>query len=313
MDIRQIQYFIRVYEERSFSRAAEKANVVQPALSMQIRRLEEELTTPLFERSSRGIEPTAAGTRFYELCLPIVHGLAEARQEIIDFAGGTRISGRIHVGCPPSVNRGIIGEVLARYADLYPNVEVTLTEGYSNTLTALVQDGVLDVAFAAKPADGSGLASTLAFEDRLLLVAGTAVNGDDLTPCRLTEMRALKLILPSRRTLLGAAIFDYIDSGVIRPERVMHIDGVVATLELARASDWSAIFPVVSMAREAGRQGLFIYPIIAPAMSFSLHLVHDRRRPLTAALRAFTEMVGTRLDEIADIRSVLFSAADQKT
>lgn len=312
MDIRQIQYFIRVYEEGSFSRAAEKANVVQPALSMQIRRLEEELTTPLFERSSRGIEPTPAGRRFYERCLPIVHGIAAARQDIIEFVGGTRISGAIHIGCPPSVNRGIIGDVLTRYADLYPDVEVTLTEGYSNALTALVQEGVLDAALAAKASESSGLTSTPTFEDRLLLVAGTAVNGDDLTPCRLTDMKELKLILPSRRTLLGATIYDYIDSGIIRPKRVMHIDGVVATLELARASDWSAIFPVVAMAREAGRQGLFVYPVVAPDMSFNLHLVHDRRRPLTAAMRALTEMIETRLREIRDVQAAFFPLPDQK-
>jgi DNA-binding transcriptional LysR family regulator len=306
MDIRQIQYFIRVYEERNFSKAAEKANVVQPALSMQIRRLEEELSTTLFDRSSRGIEPTATGRRLYELCVPIVRNLSQARQEIIELAQGNGISGAIRVGTPPSVNRGVLAQVLALYAERFPNVEVNVTEAYSNTLTAMVQDGQLDFALGGRPQEGSGLDHRAAFEDRLLLVAGSPVNGETLTPCRLTQMQQLKLILPSRQNLLGTTIFDYIASGEIVPHRVIKIDGVVATLELARNSDWAAIFPVVAMAKDVARSGLYLYPIIAPTMRFGLHLVHDPRRPLSAANRAFIEILEAELHSVDALRARLF-------
>ena len=71
LDLRQIQYFVCLYEERSVTRAARRLNVVQPALSMQINRLEKRLGTDLFERTARGMIPTSAGETMYRIYLPI--------------------------------------------------------------------------------------------------------------------------------------------------------------------------------------------------------------------------------------------------
>jgi hypothetical protein len=79
MDLKQVNYFMWVYEEGSFSKAAAKANVVQSALSMQIRRIEDEFGILLFNRLSRGVEPTEAGRKFYERCVPIAGNCALAQ------------------------------------------------------------------------------------------------------------------------------------------------------------------------------------------------------------------------------------------
>ncbi|MFD1198058.1 LysR family transcriptional regulator [Brucella gallinifaecis] len=305
MDIRQIQYFIRVYEERSFSRAAERANVVQPALSMQIRRLEEELKTSLFDRTPKGIEPTISGDRLYQLCLPIVHGIADARREIMELGNGTRVAGSLRVGMPPSVNRGILGQVLSEYADSYPNVDVTVTEAYSDGLTALVQQGALDLALGAAPNVNTGLSHRIALRDTLMLVSKHPVNGEPLSPCRLRDLRDFKLIVPPRQTFLGATIYTYIASGELKPSRTMEIEGVTATLELARASEWVTIFPYISMRRDIRENGFHVYPIIDPPMNFNLYFVFDPSRPLTAASRAFSEMLEAALQQVDCDRNAL--------
>lgn len=79
MDLRQIQYFIALFEDGSVTRAAKRLNIVQPALSMQIAKLEEELRQQLFERSAHGMSPTAAGRLMYRLFLPIMRDIAHAR------------------------------------------------------------------------------------------------------------------------------------------------------------------------------------------------------------------------------------------
>lgn len=81
MDLKQINYFMWVYEERSFSKAAAKANVVQSTLSMQIRRIEDEFGVLLFNRMPRGVEPTDAGRKFYDRCVPIARNFVLAREE----------------------------------------------------------------------------------------------------------------------------------------------------------------------------------------------------------------------------------------
>lgn len=68
MDLRQIEYFVALYDERSITKAARRLNIVQPALSMQISRLEKTFKTKLFERTSRGVVPTDTGRTFYGFC-----------------------------------------------------------------------------------------------------------------------------------------------------------------------------------------------------------------------------------------------------
>ncbi len=79
MDLRQISYFVAVFEEGSMTRAARRVHVVQPALSMQIAKLERELGQRLFERLPKSMVPTAEGRTLYRLVQPILRDLAEAR------------------------------------------------------------------------------------------------------------------------------------------------------------------------------------------------------------------------------------------
>src|SRR5215207_1077900 len=96
MDLRQISYFVALFEEGSVTRAARRVNVVQPALSMQIAKLERELEQKLFERLPKTMAPTAAGRTLYRLAQPILRDLAEARAHMKQLC--TTISGRVTIG-----------------------------------------------------------------------------------------------------------------------------------------------------------------------------------------------------------------------
>ena len=96
MDSRQLRYFIAVYEQRNLSRAADQVNVAQSALSHHMSNLEAEFATPLFERKSRGMEPTAAGERLYEHARIILRAMAEAEAEVRQ--GARVIAGEISIG-----------------------------------------------------------------------------------------------------------------------------------------------------------------------------------------------------------------------
>src|ERR1700692_3763353 len=80
MDLRQIEYFVALYDERSITKAARRLNVVQPALSMQISRLERTFKTKLFERTSRGVGPTDIGHSYYGLCQKILRDVYDAQR-----------------------------------------------------------------------------------------------------------------------------------------------------------------------------------------------------------------------------------------
>ncbi|MGV0879817.1 LysR family transcriptional regulator [Martelella sp. FLE1502] len=297
LDLRQVQYFVHVYEQRNFSKAAEKAHVVQPALSMQIRRLEDELATKLFERTSRGVKPTPAGRRLYELYLPIIRDMTQAKQEILDLGKSGEYSGLLRVGLPPSLNRGIIGPCLAEFSDRYPNVEVHLTEAYTGELTAMVANDQLDFALGAVPDLDSQLPHRHVYNDVVMLACGMPVHGPNLTPLDISSIRDLKLICPSNQHRLGTQLLMHIKSQGLPVNHIVQIDGFVASLEFAQASDWCGVFPAISILRDMREKRIFAYPLIAPKLEFELHLVENSKSSMTAVAHRFADILEQAVED----------------
>jgi DNA-binding transcriptional LysR family regulator len=129
LDLRQIQYFVCLYEEGSVTRAARRLNVVQPALSMQIGRLEKRLGVDLFERTARGMIPTSAGEAMYRLYLPVLLDLKHANQRMMELSG--KVLGKIAVGIIPSITNSVLADVLRRFGERFPDVEIRIDEAYS--------------------------------------------------------------------------------------------------------------------------------------------------------------------------------------
>ncbi|MFJ1260987.1 LysR family transcriptional regulator, partial [Cupriavidus sp. CuC1] len=149
MDLKQIQYFIALFEDGSVTRAAKRLNIVQPALSMQIAKLEEEFGQKLFDRIPHGMVPTAAGRMMYRLFLPITRDLANARQQLMQRE--EQVAGSISIGMVASETESVLVGSLVRFNARYPNVEVSVADGFSATLIDLVSAGQLDAAVVHKP------------------------------------------------------------------------------------------------------------------------------------------------------------------
>lgn len=295
MDLRQIMYFMYAYEERSITRAARKAGLVQPALSIQIRRLEEEFGGALFVRQSGGIDPTPLGMSFYKLCQPIRASIAQARQSMRDLQQPDQVFGEVRCGFPPSYFKAVLGAVLTDFVERYPHVDLAVREAYGGTLRRWVADGELDFAFGSSSQPESGLADITVFEEDLALVSGMRLAGETFRPCDLGAIDGLKLMLPSSEHVLGPILREHIATGVIRPKRTMVVDSYLGVLEIARASDWAALVPVTGLLDEMAGSDLFIYPIARPFLTFRWHVSHRQSKPLTAAARLLIDATITAL------------------
>lgn len=152
MDLRQLEYLVAVAEELNFTRAAARCHIVQSGLSYQISRLERELGSPLFERTSRAVRLTAAG----ELLLPrarrVLRELESATAEVSALAGV--VQGRLRLGVIP-VNHGSVDlpAVLQSYHRRYPEVDVVVSDTGSLAMVAMVLAGTMDAAFLGLFAD----------------------------------------------------------------------------------------------------------------------------------------------------------------
>jgi LysR family nitrogen assimilation transcriptional regulator len=297
MDLRQIMYFMCAYEERSITKAARKVGMVQPALSIQIKRLEDEFGGPLFVRQSGGIDPTALGMSFYKLCQPIRANVAQAQQSMRDLQQPDQAFGAVRCGFPPSYFKAVLGPVLADFVARHPGVDLSVRESYGGTLRRWVADGEIDFAFGSSPLQESGLADIAVFEEDLALVSGAPLAGERLKPCDVGTITDLKLMLPSTQQVLGPILREHIANGLIRPKRTMVVDSYLGVLEVARASDWAAFIPVTGLLDELSNPKLFIYPIARPFLTFRWHVSHQESKPLSAAARLLIDATITALTD----------------
>lgn len=301
MDLKQISYFMLIYEEGSFSKAASKAGVVQPALSSQVRKLESEFGVTLFVRTSRGVEPTAAGNLLYDLASSITKGIADAKQKLAELVQSEQVSGTIKVGLPPSLARGIFSPVITRFSAEYPNVETKMIEGFSGMLTEWVQDGRVDFAIGAVPVESASLRQRKIHQDQIVLISGKPLAGPQFTPCYLDRIPNLKLILPSQGNSFGEAVRRLITEGKIVVQSTVEIDGTSGSIELARSTDWAGLCPFVAVHADVANNNMFVYPIVSPALTWDLFLLYDQRKPLTPAATRFVEVVERELQKVRTV------------
>jgi len=297
MDLRQLEQFVAVYEEGSFSRAARRENCTQPGLSVQIRNLEEQLGVELFTRSARGVAPTVAGKRFYSKSLEILNAIENTVLDMRNLQGA--ISGAIVAGVVPSVSRSALPAALSRFTEQHPNVALRFDEAYGGTLTERVAGGELEFAIITGPGAAEGLTSELLSEHSLVLVSGPESPLRHLAPCQLRDLPPLRLVLPSNRHTIRQVIDANLNRGNTSVTTVIESDGLNTTLEYVRRSGWSTITPMATVIDELDSGRLVINPIMRPQIAISYFLVRQSRRPLSPAGERFVALLRDELAQIA--------------
>lgn len=145
MELRHLRYFVVVAEDCSFNRAAKRLYISQPALSRQIKNLEDELGTALFLRQSDGLRLTEAGTLFLEQAKDIVHRSQVAMQSIQ--ARYSNTDEPLIIGYIPTILQSFLGEALHRFGLAYPQVPIQLQEIPPGEQVRALRERTIDIAF----------------------------------------------------------------------------------------------------------------------------------------------------------------------
>src|SRR3712207_813290 len=145
MDLRQLRYLVAVADERQFTRAAARMHVAQPALSQQIRRLEDELGLALVDRTTRRVALTGAGELLVARARRALAEVDAARAELEDLAGIR--SGRVMIGAMQSLGPLDLPALLADFHAAHAGVELSIREGMSDELLAMLHADQVDLAF----------------------------------------------------------------------------------------------------------------------------------------------------------------------
>lgn len=206
MDLKQLRTFIMVAESGSLSSASDRLRLAQPALSRQIKLLEDEIGFDLFIRSGRGMQLTEHGGVLLSRVAGLIKQLDDSIQDVRSLLAEP--TGNVVLGCIPTASHVVAGRIAVRVAAELPQVSLRIVEGYAGHLIDWLHRGEVDLAVLYGPSSDLHLRiSDIMFEELVLVSpAGKAPEGDEVPVAALGD---LNLVLPSRphglRLLVEAA------------------------------------------------------------------------------------------------------------
>ncbi len=295
MDIsfRQLQAFVLIAEQRSFSRAAEQIHLSQPALSYSLRKLEEALGLSLFARNTRSVELTEAGTRFLEQArrlLRDMHNAVHDAHEQLHLQ-----SGSLRIGVLPSVAIEPLPRVLVDYRQRYPGIEISLRDGRAGEIRQWVSNAEVDFAITSVTDEPGVLDFQPLYDDSLvLLVRGLSrLCGKKL----LAALQDLDYVATTRDTSLRTMADETLARMGLLREPAFEVAYMSSAAALARAGLGYALLPA-SVADTFNADGsLSVHPMpMAPARGIGVL----QRKPcyLSPPAQAFVSLLKQQAEAI---------------
>lgn len=292
MDLRQLEYFVRVAELGSFSRAAVELDVAQPALSRQVRLLEVELRQNLLVRNGRGAVPTEAGKTLLEHGRGILHQVQRAREDLGRLRGG--LSGRVAVGLPNGVARVLTVPLTRAFREQMPDARLAVSEGLSHSLEAGLVSGRLDIAVLYNAQPTREIDATPLLEEDLLLVRARppGLHEDPPPgPVALADVVEVPLIIPTRPNAFRMHVESAMAAIGAKPNVVLEIDGVAAILDLVRDGAGCAILSRHALLNSMRPSAFTAQRIGDPPLRIRLSLATSLQRPATPVQQATSKLI----------------------
>src|SRR5437667_6571914 len=213
MDTRQLAAFCAVVERKSFSQAAERLGVTQPAVSLQIRSLEQRLGRQLLDRSGRRVEPTEAGLRLYASAQRLLAAEEQLLEELVDDEG--KVTGTLELGASTGPGGTVVPVLLCEFQERHPDVRVRLSVSDTQTVVAQVADRELELGIVGAGRRHRGVTFEPFFRDEVVLAvpAAHAFAGKTVT---LEPLRGEPLIVMQDGAGVRQVIEDELRSGGTR-------------------------------------------------------------------------------------------------
>jgi DNA-binding transcriptional LysR family regulator len=281
INLDHLRSFVDVIELGSFSAAAERANLSQPAISLQMRQLETRLGVKLIERVGRRARPTAAGSELLGHAAQIETVVARAIDGMARHAAGAM--GRIRLGTGATACIYLLPAVLRDLRRRFPTLDITVSTGNTADVVKAVEENIIDLGLVTLPAGGRMLDVTPLLDDEFVVIAPpeAAWLPDQVTAAELATHPVL-LYEPGGNT--RRIVDDWFAQAGVALQPVMSLGSVEAIKELVGAGLGCAVLPHMAVRNPEGRPLLITRPL-SPTLHRQLALVIRRDKPLRRDLR----------------------------
>lgn len=238
---RHIQYFLAVAEHQGFTKAAAALHVSQPALSQQVRQLEESLGAQLFDRSGRQTRLTDAGEVYMRYALRAAQELQEGKRAIHDVGDLSR--GTLRVAVTPTFTTYLVGPLVEAFHGRYPNITLNVREVAQEQMEQQLLADELDVGIAFDEVHAQDIDASPLLVETLALVVGSQHPLAGKQAIGLKALNAESLILLSKEFATREQIDRYCNTHGIRPRVAMEANVIGALLEVVRRTTLSTLLP----------------------------------------------------------------------
>lgn len=281
MDPRRLGYFLAIATHGRMAKAAEVLGVAQPTLSQQIRALEQDLGTVLFDRTANGMQLTETGIALREHAQRLLIQTEAARTAIAELEGG--MTGTLRVGVIHTYATAFLPKIIGSFGEKYPNVRLSVEADNARGVEQRILSGHLDLGIAFDPPQHPELGVDRLFEERLVLVLAKSQNKPPLKSISLVALAQRPLALLTR-AFATRRILDESLTPNTRLDIRVEMDSVEALIELAKSGGLPTVLADRSL---DARTDLAMIPIGPPWIRRSGALLWDAHRYQTAAARAF--------------------------
>jgi DNA-binding transcriptional LysR family regulator len=289
VDLSQLEIFLSIAEEKSFSRAAEKMLRTQPAISIAIKRLEEELGESLFDRSSKNGALTEAGKILLSYAQRMLNLRDEARESISELRGMFR--GRLTIGANESTSLYLLPPLLMEYRKRHPNIKIEVFRNVSEKIPLEVQERNLDFGFLSYDPMNPQLQSIEIFRDELTLVVPPKHRLAKLKQVAVKDLGEEQFVAHNVKTPSRTKIFELFAQN----RTPLNICIELATLETIKAfvllDAGIAILPRLAVEAEINSGKLVEVQVKGMKIEKTIRLIYRREASLSHAAKSFLEIV----------------------
>lgn len=296
MELRQLKYFLIVTESGALSKASSIIGVAQPALSRQIRQLEEELGVQLFYRHGRGVRVTEEGAQFYAAIVPVLRELDQVKSDLV--AAAKVPAGDIVFGMPPSMSAAIGAEIVSDFFAHYPQVKLHLVDGLSGFINEWLASGRVDMAVINNARKAPYMRMDPLLEVDLLLFGRRkdidAIARDAETfPTR--ALVGLPLLLVGRNHGLRRELDSAMQRLGLELDIKAEVDALAPLKKLVRDGHGLTVLPHGVITSEIGNTEFSYRKLVEPNLTQRFMLAFSLQRPTTLAMRELARRVRVEL------------------
>lgn len=301
VDIRQLRYFVTIIDEGSFSRAAYRLHVAQPALSQHVRNMEAELGVELLFRSPQGIRATESGEMLARHARSILEQMEIARQDVRQ--GVSEPEGVVRFGMPGTVAQLLCLPLISEARRRYPKIKLCVAEAMSGFVLDWLRDGKTDVGILYREATDRTLAARHILSEDLYLIGSSKFSGERFAqgePVSFLDVAGLPLILPSGSHGLRDLIEERALIEDVRLNTVIDIDTYSQIKLLVADGLGYSILPKSAVLPELRGGTLTAHLVGLPTLSRDLHLVCPSSRPRSNATRVIEALAHSILVRLVE-------------